>query len=254
MLNVYDAVVSLGGNCGAASQLRMRGLRTCSFPFDWTYMDGPETINWLESGFGNGFSDFCLRENLRPIERDGVSGLAPFKYKDLASGYNFIHHFWKNAATDAGYHATYDVLRRRADRLLACVGKSRSLLFVLATNFEYDPALAVRLMESLRSANPGKTIDFHVLQHCATFDNPLVIAEKWPDDMPFTGGRYARRIFTYDFSRTDAEWDFLDRISLSGSGGHKRFTGLDRFKYKIWKKLSKRFRDNGYACAGLRFR
>ena len=253
MKESYDAIISLGGNCGAASQLRMRGMRPCSLPFDWTYMDSPQTIKWLARGFEDGFEDFCLRDNLETLERDTASGLAPFKYHDRASGYNFIHHFWHSIETEAGYRITYDMLRRRADRLLRILDTSSSVLFILATNFEYDPAVAVDLLEKLRLLYPTKAVDLHVTQHCASFANPLAIAEKWPDSMPFTGGRYARRISTYDFNRTDTEWDFLDKLSISGLE-QKKLKGLERFKYKIWKHLSKYFRDNGYASLGIRFR
>ena len=249
----YDAIISLGGNCGAASQLRMRGLRPCSLPFDWTYMTGPETIEWLCRGFENGFADFCLRENLEPLAKD-ASGLAPYKYHDRASGYNFIHHFWTPADTDANHRVTYDIMRRRISRLGKIMKAGSSFLFILATNFEYDPALAVRLLETIRKLHPGKTIDMRVMQHCATFENPLVMSERWPEGLPFEGGRYARRIFNYDYNHTDSEWDFLDGLSLTGMPRPKRLGLLDRIKYKLWKRFSKYFRDNGYACAGLRFR
>ena len=72
MLETYDAIISLGGNCGAASQLRMRGLRPYPLPFDWTYMTGPETIEWLCEGFADGFKDFCLKENLDTIEHEDI--------------------------------------------------------------------------------------------------------------------------------------------------------------------------------------
>ena len=253
METTYDAIISLGGNCAAASQLRMRGLRPYSLPFDWTSMDGPRTIEWLKSGFENGFTDFCLRENLVPLERGGA-GVAPYKYKDMLSGYSFIHHFWTEAETEKGWLVTYNVLRRRVDRLLKVFEKSDKLLFILATNFEYDLKIVIQLLTFLRSKYPQKCIDFHVLQHRVVFKNPLILAEKWPADFPFTGGRYARSILTYDFSRTDTEWEFLDGISLTGIRGDMKFRCFDGFKYKLWKHLSKYFRDNGYACTGLRFR
>lgn len=252
MKDSYDAIISLGGDCAAASQMRMRGMRRCSLPFDWLYMDGPQTIEWLSKGFGDGFADFCLRENLEPLARDAAPGLAPYRYRDRASGYNFIHHFWRSIETEAGYRATYDVLRRRADRLLGIVDRSSAILFILATDFEYDTDVAANLLEALRRLHPDKEIDLHVLQHSVAFSNPCTIAEKWPDLMPFTGGRYARSISTYDINRTDAEWEFLDRLSISGLE-RKRFKGLESLKYKIWKRFSKHFRDNGYAAFGIRF-
>lgn len=253
MQATYDAIISLGGNCAAASQLRMRGLRLYSLPFDWTSMDSPRTIEWLKTGFENDFADFCLRENLVPLERGGA-GVAPFKYKDMVSGYSFIHHFWTEAETEKGYLVTYKILRRRIERLLQVVEKSQKILFILATNFEYDLDVVVRLLNFLRERNPQKIIDFHVLQHRVSFKNPVTLAEKWPIEVPFTGGRYARSIFTYDFSRTDTEWDFLDEISLTGARKTKKFRCIDKFKYRIWKHLSKYFRDNGCACVGVRFR
>jgi hypothetical protein len=253
MLKSYDVIISLGGNCGAASQLRMRGLRPVSLPFDWTYMDSSETIEWLPRGFSSRFSDFCLKDNLVPIEQEGVSGLAPYKYRDIVSGYNFIHHFWESAETDAGYQATYNVLRRRTDRMLNLISQSSSVLFILATNFTYDPNIAVRFLEDVRHIYPDKKIDMHVLQHCATFSSSCILAEKWSDDMPFTGGRYARRMYTYDLSRTDTEWEFLDTITLTNSKRAEKSI-IDRILFKIWKRLSKRFRNNGYGCIGIRFR
>ena len=253
MLETYDAIISLGGNCSAASQLRMRGLRPYSLPFDWTYMTEPKTIAWLCGGFNDGFSDFCLRENLEPICHE-ASGLAPYKYRDRVSGYSFIHHFWKSIETEKEYHVTYDILRRRIDRLLRVLESSPSVLFLLATNFEYDPTLAVRLLDTIRNRYPGKVVDMRVMQHCVKFDNPLILAERWPDELPFEGGRYARRIFTYDYSHTDTEWDFLDRLSLTGWPKKKAFSVFDRFRYKIWKRFSKYFRNNGYGCTDLRFR
>ena len=253
MLETYDAIISLGGNCGAASQLRMRGLRPYPLPFDWTYMTGPETIEWLCEGFADGFKDFCLKENLDTIEHE-ATGLAPYKYRDRASGYNFIHYFWTSADTESGYRVTYDIIRRRIARLLKVLEGSSSVLLILATNFEYDPALAVRLLETIRRYYPGKVVDMRVMQHCVKFDNPLTIAERWPEELPFEGGRYARRIFTYDFSRTDTEWDFLDRLTLTAMPKNKKLSAFDKLRYKIWKRFSKYFRNNGYGCTGLRFR
>ena len=34
----YDLIVSLGGNCMVANNLRYRNMRPFSLPFDWVYM------------------------------------------------------------------------------------------------------------------------------------------------------------------------------------------------------------------------
>lgn len=53
MLNAYDSIISFGGNCAAASQLRMQGMRLFYLPFDWLSMEGLRTIEWLISVFEN---------------------------------------------------------------------------------------------------------------------------------------------------------------------------------------------------------
>lgn len=249
----YDSIISLGGFCGAASQLRARGLRTCSYPLDWVFMDGPESIEWLAGAFADGFAKFALRENLVPIERDGVGGLAPFKYKDQASGYCFIHHFWRSIDDGDGFDQFSRTMRRRIKRMLSCFSPGKSVLLILATIFPFEQVLAERLLCSVREAFPEVEIDMHVMQFNAVFDSPQVESERWPCDAPFTGGRYRRANGAYDLSRTSAEWSFLDGLSIRGYEVPKPH-GLSRLYMKLWKRLSKKLRNGGYGVLGIRFR
>ncbi len=73
----FDAIISLGGFCGAAAQLRARGLRPFSLPFDWLVMDSPQTIVYLTKAFERGFDDFCLKENLTVLPWQGGGGGGP---------------------------------------------------------------------------------------------------------------------------------------------------------------------------------
>ncbi|MCR5839069.1 MAG: papain-like cysteine peptidase, partial [Kiritimatiellae bacterium] len=59
MNRVYDLIFSLGGNCAAAHNLKIRRLRPYSLPFDWTYMVDERPIAWLISAIDSHMSGFC---------------------------------------------------------------------------------------------------------------------------------------------------------------------------------------------------
>lgn len=250
-MNTYDHIISLGGFCGAASQLRARGLRSVAFPFDWLYMEDESTIRWLTRAFSTNFDDFCLKQNLVAITRPGIGGMAKFKYRDTASGYGFIHHFHKSI-DDGGYEAVYAVFKRRIERMLRVFAPQKSILLILSTTFDFHPQLAEDLILAIRSRYPTTRIDLYVMQFGATFEASNVIAEAITGNYSFTGARYARRHGDYDNSRTSYEWSFLDNVSLNGKPLLKP-NGIAKIRFKIWKSLSKWLRDHGYGCLGVRF-
>lgn len=65
--NEYDLIVSLGGNCAAALQLKRRNLRLFSFPFDYLAMQDGRGVNYLAEGFLTDFSNFMLKNNLKEL-------------------------------------------------------------------------------------------------------------------------------------------------------------------------------------------
>ena len=72
MRDKYDLIVSLGGNCSAAHNLRFRGLRPVSLPFDCVYLVDEQPIRFSIKESGDGFPNLLKRENLvevRPGER-----------------------------------------------------------------------------------------------------------------------------------------------------------------------------------------
>ena len=108
----YDLIASLGGNRAAAAQLRMRGLRPFALPFDWLLMEDVRTMEYLPKGFSNGFSDFCLKDNLRLLKEDYCTGTAKFKYSDELTGWCFLHHFHGDVNSTDSYEKTTGRLRR----------------------------------------------------------------------------------------------------------------------------------------------
>ena len=251
-LKEYDLIVSLGGNCSAAIQMRMRGLRFFSLPFDWLFMEDTRPIEYLAHGFANGFSDFMLKDNLLPHIDGWQGGVAKYKYKDTHTGFCFIHHFHKSIDEPGGYEAVDSVMRHRINRLMSQIESSRRILLILTTDFTFDVALAEKMIAEIRTQYPDKEIDFHMMQFGVAFEDPAITGRKFVD-MPFTGGLYARPKSIYDLERTSAEWDFLDEIALPGRSIPK-IDGVNKFLYKMWKSLSTRFLKGGFALKGVSFR
>lgn len=93
----YDLIVSLGGNCSAAAQLNMRGLRQEALPFDWVYVVDERPFIWLAEHVGDRWRDLCLKENLQEITPGHAEWSAEHadrvQYVDRESGYRFVNHF-----------------------------------------------------------------------------------------------------------------------------------------------------------------
>jgi hypothetical protein len=246
----YDAIISLGGNCAAASQLRMRGLRPVSLPFDWLAMTDPLAIEFLANEFPAGLPGFFKKENIVPFDCPHQNGTAPFHYEDSKSRFCFIHHFHRSLS-DGGYEEVRATIGRRLDRMFRLIENGDRILFVLATSFAFDPSLADRLAASFRARWPGKTLDFRFMQFSvSSFDENVLADESFRDDGCGIF-RYRRPVGPYDLNLTSYEWSFLDGVVLSS--GRKKFSCIDRKLYHVWKRISQRMMNRGYGCAGMRF-
>lgn len=90
----YDLILSLGGSCAVANQLKTRGLRLFSLPFDWLYCTSPKTLEALSVAFKDDFSMWMLDENLVELPQEAYDkASAKFQYEDQLTGYRFIHDF-----------------------------------------------------------------------------------------------------------------------------------------------------------------
>lgn len=249
----YDMIASLGGNCAAASQLRMRGLRLYSLPFDWLYMKDSQTIEWIADNFSRKFDNLMLQENLVPIPEQDLhgGGTAPFGYKDTISGYGFIHHFFGPKDNPAAFNSVKAKMSRRVARFFSKLEEAESILFILATNFSYDENLADNLAKTIRNLYPNKVIDFHFMQFRYKFSDCTQTARESIDEH-LSKCCYAREIGDYDFEKTSSEWAFLDNVVLKDEA--RCCLGIkDKFLYKIWKHISKYFLNKGYGCKGVSF-
>ncbi len=234
----YDLVVSLGGNCAVATQLTWRNMRPFALGLDWTLMPGTRPISYLTRAFENGFDDFALKENLHDVSALYPETYTSPAYRDDATGFELLHQFRKRAADTTWYDDDGPRLKRRIARMVSEVSASKRVLFVLATGFPYDDALAMELSKSIRAAFPKVTCDFRFMMFAAGV-NDIVENE---DGVCVQ--RIARSISSYDLHKTSVEWEFLDYIEVTRCR-YPALKGLNKLRYKVWKHLGKKLKRLG---------
>ncbi len=210
MNRVYDLIFSLGGNCAAAHNLKIRRLRPYSLPFDWTYMVDERPIAWLISAIDSHMSGFCEKSNLEEIlpghpEYNGFHR-GYRKYIDKATGYRFVNHFPLMSDDDAAYEEGIVKLRRRIDRLFESFERCDRILMVLGVGFPIRAELLIGLRSKLLSRYPGKVFDIDIVQFNADRDAEEQVAEG------IVARRFTRDWNTYDTEGQNFEWRFMDDI------------------------------------------
>ena len=197
-----DMICSIGGDCIAASQQKLRGLRPYALPFDWCFSDGAEAVRNFAHQLDCRFTGFALRENLVPIP--GVR----LGYKDRATGDNFMHHFHAPLEEKGEYERFREVLARRINRLYSEIERSGTVLFLLSRTFKLDENCLDAVEEVCRRKWPEKRF-FFIL---ATYNSQ-------PSGVWASGNRFVVRIprdrNSYDIREKVFEWSFLDNVSLT---------------------------------------
>lgn len=197
-----DMVFSVGGDCIAAAQQKNRGLRPYSLPFDWCYSDGEEALANFAKMFENDFADFALQENMRPIPN------LRFAYKDLRSGYNFMHHFKSPIESGDEYLRFYEILQRRIRRFFSEIEASRTVLCLLSRTWKLKDTCLDPLRRVLEGKWPEKQFFFAIVTYNST--PPLI---EWRDNVLFV--RIPRNRTSYDMKERVFEWSFLDNVHFS---------------------------------------
>ena len=249
----YDLIVSLGGSCNVASQLRHRGLRVCSLPLDWTLMVDERPIQWLLQGIRSRFEGFCQRENVYAFEPPAEEyGTIKQRLQDKVSGFRFIHHFSATPDNEILFNKERSVIQRRIDRFYDKMSESHNVLFVLSTIFSYEQSIVEELYHAISETFPNVNIELVCIQfsartsgvkdlingnvHIKTCERPVNIV--------------------YDNQLTAPEWAFLDQLLLKGRRTpkelRKKCLAL-KIQYKLWMWLGRRLENAGAGCANMRF-
>ena len=162
----YDYIISLGGNCTVAHNLRFRNMRPFSLPLDWVYIEDEKPILWLTKAFKNNFADFCLKENL---QLQPATPEHEVIYFDKASGYYLPNQFTRIFTdTNGEYEKFYAKLQTRIKRLYSAIQTSKRILFVLATTKKINPTCVAELQKELNQLFPDVEMDFRVMLFAST--------------------------------------------------------------------------------------
>lgn len=197
-----DMICSIGGDCIAASQQKLRGLRHYSLPFDWCFSDGEDAIRRFAEELDRDFEGFAKKENLRAIPS------VRFGYKDIATGYNFMHHFQADVDAPGEYERFRAVLDRRLNRFRAEISRSHSILFILSRTFRLDESCLRKVQEVCQRKWPDKRFYFIL----ATYNSKDVMEIQGND---FAIIRIARDRTRYDIHEKVFEWSFLDNVKYT---------------------------------------
>ena len=222
----YDLICSLGGNCSVAHNLRFRGLRLYSLPFDWCYMDNETPLYKLAECFMNdSFNLIAQKENLifLPNNENDKFHSNTVHYKDSWSNYYFVNHFCKKIE-EGGYDDFSKVLKRRIRRLLDKIETSQNILFILGVNFEIEKSALLYFQSVLNKKYPNKNITIELVEfNCNTND---IICE----NSNFTIRKYKREQNLYDFTQTNFEWAFLDNIKILPENKNSKLLKITKIK------------------------
>ncbi len=199
----YDLIVSLGGNCMVAHNLRYRNMRPFSLPFDWIYMQNEKPLKYLTKGFKDRFEKLCLFDNLEKVPGNNSHKII---YRDNYSGFLFPNHFERDILDTKEYKKVYKKLRRRVDRLFDVIERNKSILFILASEISFSEKDILDLKTTLSQLYPQKILHFRIM--CFNSNNN---EEKILEDNIHIH-KYTRPQNEYDFTKTNYEWAFLDSI------------------------------------------
>ena len=207
----YDLVVSLGANCTAAAQLRIRGLRHVALPFDWLYVVDERPFVWLADHVSDNWSGLCLKENLSEITPDhpewNSEHLDRVKYVDAESGYRLVNHFNASIDNEEEYLRVYGTLRRRIERLVSICQGGGDILFLLATEVRVQEATLAHVLSAFQRRFPAAHFSLRYL-HFGTGES----GERDSGSIHISEiGRHQNR---YDFVKTNFEWAFLDEVRV----------------------------------------
>jgi len=144
-MKIYDIILSLGGSCAVANQLKERGLRLASYPFDWIFTKEPTSLERLADCFREDFVNWPKLENLVEIDEDERnSHAAKYQYRDAYTGFRFIHDFTEPKERCA--EVVREKYLRRIERLCLRLKEAKriALCFDASYSGAREPLLALR--------------------------------------------------------------------------------------------------------------
>lgn len=205
----FNIIISLGGSCCTAHNIRYRNLRYCSMPFDWLFIKNETPISKLIDCFNNNFKEFMQQKNLVELVGDerGTDCAGHYQYKDLFTEYRTIHDFKKPANDNKEFNRVKKIYDRRIKKMYNYLNKSQSVMFVIDSNCPISITILQELRETIKTKFHIEYVEIHSLQF-----------ESHTDEEICSEGVYIQKITrkrnSYDIEKTNYEWKFLDNIIL----------------------------------------
>lgn len=228
----YDAVISLGGSCAAALNMRKRELLTYAYPFDYCFcVDAKYQFEILSELFKTDFKKWLKKENIVPLseKEKGISDL--YQYKDKYTEFRYIHDFKLPIEENGVYEEFYNKYTRRLKRMYQKIEASKKILFVSDNVRELSIDDIKKLKDTLNEKWKNKIFDFSVI----IFN---IGEDKTEIDEGIKIVKLKRRKNNYDFFGMNYEWGtILDNVKLINTEKNKINNSVK--KYKPEKKFIK---------------
>ena len=207
----YDLIVSLGGSCAVANQLKVRGLRPYSLPFDWLFCVSPDSLARLADCFRDDFSRWMLSENLVEVDAcDRNASAAKYQYRDTFTGYRFIHDFMR--PKEVCIDDVRSKYKRRIDRLYEKLRAADSIALCFDAKYpgSEEKLLAIRSLLLEKFGGRGKAIDCYLVEFGA--DRYEAIKQEHLSIFRFT---HPKTDYIFGSNPT-FEFAFMDDFRLTG--------------------------------------
>ena len=210
MKRVYDIILSLGGSCAVANQLKCRGLRLASYPFDWIFTKEPLSLERLSECFRDGFVNWMKPENLVDIgvvERNLHA--AKYQYRDTYTGFRFIHDFIEKK--EKCIKQVRQKYLRRIERMYSRLRCAKRIALCFDADFKGSEVPLISIRELiLEKFGADKEVDCYLVefkapQHEIVQNGPLTIYRFTHSKHDYIFGNQVSFEFAYmdDFSISD---------------------------------------------------
>ena len=244
----YDFCMSFGASCAGAMQMTRRNLRLASMPFDWVRGETHEGfLDTMARMMRTNFDGWCQYENMGPMDPkyNYPPPTDPMEVRvwDGKQAMGFYHDFRYDIFAKDG-KAYFDGIaaryRRRIERMYDFLARSENVLgIVVAPEGPFPREHLAEFKKALDAVHPGTEYTLYSLAFEAPEDRD------WEERGDRIFIRHMKRaLHSYDFVQTTCEWDFLDKVKLTGKiapvavgeGRGKAAAGMP-LRYRIYRKL-----------------
>ncbi len=142
----FDVVLSLGQSCQVAYQMKRRGLRTKSGPFDWFTVPMAGLFAVLESNFEN----FMQEENLAIVEnREGK-----LVVRDETTKIRSLHDFHAPHTIEETWPSFKAKMDRRVNAFRRDIAEAGTVLFIRYGISQDESIRLIEILKQMRNKKP----------------------------------------------------------------------------------------------------